>query len=521
MDATSVSISFTEGASSEVRGVSGIKINDTWILTSGLLYTTTSDKDNDALHLIRSLKPAILTCIPVPQKITNVRVSVTSRAAPRAMGTNERSVEDSKISETCGTICAAWRCPLLSDTLDNLFHGWSFDENSEKTDKALLTIFLLVRLHKDEQAEFTSTDILEAEECLTHLLRICQLLETPRRGVDMLIESTPFGNPVFIDSISRGIVSNALGTHDCVMLTDANAVPGCEGGPVYVITTNGSKLLCGMVIASLSWCRGEWVDYTLVARLFPCLMNLLNKHENIENSVSSHADVHSSLTEWLDKSVVLVRCGAEWGSGIILDRPTGTILTCSHVVKEAPERRVRVVFPSSSNGKSSLSISSVWAKLVYRTARGQAYDVAILIVDTQVMDPTLRSLKIADREAENGEPVVSAGYPFFSSTLPTITRGNISRASACMLQTTCCVQSGASGGPIVRATTGELLGMVVCNIITSRTLYPRLNMAVPMAAIKQSIGDYIKTQRVEALSALTNQEAAVCDAWNFHLPSKI
>ncbi|XP_015109446.1 peroxisomal leader peptide-processing protease [Diachasma alloeum] len=519
MESTSVSISFVERSSSEVSGASGIKISDTWVLTSGLFYATSSNKNNDTLHFIRGLKPGILTCIPIPQKNSHVRVSVTSRTGPRTLRTNEASVEDSKISETCGTICGAWRCPLLSDTLENLFHGWSFDEDSKKTDKDLLTIFLLVRLH-DGEAEFTVTETLRsAEQSLSHLLRVCEPLETPARGVHMLIESTPFGNPVFIDSVSRGIVSNVLGAHDCVILTDANAVPGCEGGPVYVRRPNGSRLLCGMVIAPLSWCRGEWVDYTLVARLVPCLMKLLRKHENIENCVTGYGN--TSLTELLDKSVVLVRCGAEWGSGIVLDRDTGTILTCSHVVKEAPERRIRVVLRTNNNRESSSSISGVWATLVYRTPRGQAYDVAVLSVDTQAMDPTLRALEIADGAAEKGETVVSAGFPFFSSTLPTITRGNISRVSTCMLQTTCCVQSGASGGPIVRSTTGELLGMVVCNIITSRTLYPRLNMAVPMAAIKESITDYIKTGCVDVLSALTKQDAAVRDAWNFHLPSKI
>lgn len=31
---------------------------------------------------------------------------------------------------------------------------------------------------------------------------------------------------------------------------------------------------------------------------------------------------------------MLIRCGAEWGSGILLDKKTGTILTCSHVVSQ-------------------------------------------------------------------------------------------------------------------------------------------------------------------------------------------
>lgn len=92
-----------------------------------------------------------------------------------------------------------------------------------------------------------------------------------------------------------------------------------------------------------------------------------------------------------------------------------------------------------------------------------------------------------------GETVIAAGFPFFSSTLPTITRGNISSVSINMIQTTCCVQSGASGGPIVRPSTCELLGIIVCNVITSTTLYPKLNMAIPASIIKGPIDEYINT----------------------------
>lgn len=366
MSPTSVSISFLEGSTNEVAGASGLKIDDTWILTSGLLATGRSGKD-DILDFIRALKPGILTCLPVQ---FNVRVSMMSNLSPKgslrdipseslkdsprdylrdipseslkdsprdylrdisresligsprvsltgstseslrvfpseslidssseylrdssseylrdfprnsskdssidylrdiprnplrdfptesardlptkspkaflrdfpsdspkALKNSSSSIEDYRMSEAYGRVWGAWRCPLLSETLENLFRGWSYSETSKKSNQDLLTIFLLVRLHND--GELTENELREsAETSLSHLLGMCRPLETPGRGVSLLIESTPFGNPVFIDSISRGIVSNVLGTHDCLMLTDANAVPGCEGGPVYVM----------------------------------------------------------------------------------------------------------------------------------------------------------------------------------------------------------------------------------------------------------------------------------------------
>lgn len=37
------------------------------------------------------------------------------------------------------------------------------------------------------------------------------------------------------------------------------------------------RIISGMVIAPLSWCRGEWVDYTFAANLAPCVLNILQK----------------------------------------------------------------------------------------------------------------------------------------------------------------------------------------------------------------------------------------------------
>lgn len=33
------------------------------------------------------------------------------------------------------------------------------------------------------------------------------------------------------------------------------------------------------MIAPLSWCRGEWVDYTFAANLAPCVLDILRKKD--------------------------------------------------------------------------------------------------------------------------------------------------------------------------------------------------------------------------------------------------
>lgn len=100
-----------------------------------------------------------------------------------------------------------------------------------------------------------------------------------------------------------------------------------------------------------------------------------------------------------------------------------------------------------------------------------------------------------------GEPVVSVGFPFFSSIRPTISSGLVSKSMNCMLTTTCCTQSGNSGGPIISRATGEMLGMVVCNAQSTTehhhsaqpVLYPRMSMSVPAAVLREPLQQYLHT----------------------------
>lgn len=105
------------------------------------------------------------------------------------------------------------------------------------------------------------------------------------------------------------------------------------------------------------------------------------------------------------------------------------------------------------------------------------------------LDPTSMSLVFA------GEPVVSVGFPFSSSIRPTISDGVVSKSMDCALLTTCCVQSGTSGGPIVSRATGDMLGMVVCNVLSSddTMLYPRMSLAVPAATLSGPLREYLRT----------------------------
>jgi S1-C subfamily serine protease len=94
---------------------------------------------------------------------------------------------------------------------------------------------------------------------------------------------------------------------------------------------------------------------------------------------------------------------------------------------------------------------------------------------------------------------MAAGFSLFSeddNVLPTVTRGIVTLVShpMAMVQTTCCVQSGASGGALFRST-GHLVGLISCNIMDTSTgaIFPRINMAVPASVLVEPLNDFLRS----------------------------
>lgn len=84
---------------------------------------------------------------------------------------------------------------------------------------------------------------------------------------------------------------------------------------------------------------------------------------------------------------------------------------------------------------------------------------------------------------------------------PTITRGIVNNVNPYGLQTSCCIQSGNSGGAIMRIfkevgseiVSYELLGVIVCNTKdhNNDVSFPNVNMAIPSLIIKKPLEDFI------------------------------
>jgi hypothetical protein len=153
--------------------------------------------------------------------------------------------------DTCGkheefksVLKYAWRSTLVSEAVDTMLSSWvlgstlsdgndSTVETESEVAKNLISVFLILKL----QADNDDSSELNEYNALMNILRAMFEPEEEilRRGQSVFVESTPFGNCYFHNSISEGIVSNVLGPGRCLLLTDASTAIGCEGGPISVV----------------------------------------------------------------------------------------------------------------------------------------------------------------------------------------------------------------------------------------------------------------------------------------------
>ncbi|XP_077206583.1 peroxisomal leader peptide-processing protease isoform X2 [Paroedura picta] len=290
-----------------------------------------------------------------------------------------------------------------------------------------------------------------------------------RQGDPLLACGSPFGAfcpDIFLNTLSRGIVSNLAGEGNALILTDARCLPGTEGGAVFAISAAAAgPQLVGLIVAPLCWKSNEWVGLTLVCAL-DCVL------ESIRNALSEpglfpniplpalppvatdrkRALATDGPLRQMLAAVVLVECGQSWGSGVMVR--SRVVLTCRHVVSGASRVRVRI---RPSSGRALVTRG----KVVFATQDASPYDIALLELEdglSTFVDPVLAS------SFYEGEDVSMVGFGAFGQACgPSVTSGILSAVimaeeKPVMLQATCAVQGGSSGGALFATRSGELLG---------------------------------------------------------------
>lgn len=161
-----------------------------------------------------------------------------------------------------------------------------------------------------------------------------------KKGWPVMACGSAFGSQcsdLFLNTLSKGIVSNLYGEDNVVILTDARCLPGTEGGGLFVEDGRHAYRLVGLIVAPLCWKSSDWIGLTLVCSLSVILRNIHQStigHHGIQKAVGniSSKKLGQLLSERVitHPTVALVESGQFWGSGILYKHRM--VLTCRHVV---------------------------------------------------------------------------------------------------------------------------------------------------------------------------------------------
>lgn len=334
------------------------------------------------------------------------------------------------------------------------------------------------------------------------------------KGDPLFACGSPFGSfcpDLFMNTLSKGILSNVAGEGNPIILTDARCLPGTEGGGVFTIL--GMSLhLVGIIVAPLCWKSNEWVGLTLVCaidHIFASIRSIISENliesQSLKTWLNPRQLVAKSPGKMIAKDgldqqmvaiVVLVECGPFWGSGVMVN--SRLVLTCRHVVNGASSVCVRSQQSPEKGSKG---------KVVFATKLTSPYDVALVELEESIssfVEPVLASSFCTGEDVS----IVSFGA-FGQNCGPSVTSGILSAVitvedTPVMLQTTCAIHSGSSGGAIFAKHSGKLLGIVASNTRDHSigATYPHLNFSIPITVLQPALLDYTYTKNLSGFREL-------------------
>lgn len=342
-----------------------------------------------------------------------------------------------------------------------------------------------------------------------------------QKGCTVMACGSPFGSlcpDLFMGTLSKGIISNLAGKDNTVILTDARCLPGTEGGGLFLSQGDRSYVV-GIIVAPLCWKASEWIGLTLVCSLQEVLKNIQwcmdmqypTWDTSLDYETAAFLDLPPvTLTSVTQKypTVALVDSGQFWGSGVLVSAQL--VLTCRHVVNAKRVVTVKVY--------NSVRFLDVLGDVLFSTKSSSPYDVAVIQLRAHVHEAGNPRISTSFCPGEN---VVVVSFGALGQTCgPSLTSGVLSKAISwgsqlVMLQTTCAVQAGSSGGAVISAHSGELLGLVSSNTrdFAAKVTYPHLNFSVPMSVIQPLLKRFNQTRNAGVFNALDSTEDGVRRVW--------
>ncbi|XP_066205705.1 peroxisomal leader peptide-processing protease isoform X1 [Saccopteryx leptura] len=386
-------------------------------------------------------------------------------------------------------------------------------EDEEEDQLRALGWFALLRVKHGREEE--------ADEC-GPAAAVAPLGAVPK-GAPLLACGTPFGSfcpDIFLNTLSRGVLSNAAGP---LLLTDARCLPGTEGGGVFAVRPGGE--LVALVVAPLCWKAREWVGLTLLCAAAPLLRAARAALGRLSPGAASLAallppevgapwglPLRDSGPPWA-AAAVLVECGTVWGSGVVV--APRLLVTCRHVApRETARVLVRPTTPKSAK---------IWGHVVFATQETSPYDIAVVSLEEELKGV---HMPVPTKHFHEGEAVSVVGFGVFGWACgPSVTSGILSAVvqvddTAVMLQTTCAVHGGSSGGPLFSTCSGDLLGIVASNTRDKNTgaTYPHLNFSIPITVLQPALQQYSQTGDLAGLRELDHTAEPVRVVWRLQRP---
>eukprot|EP00057_Strongylocentrotus_purpuratus_P003081 XP_003725875.1 PREDICTED: peroxisomal leader peptide-processing protease [Strongylocentrotus purpuratus] len=450
----------------------------------------------------------VFSALPHPSKLT------TSSIKDNA--TESFEVHDARV-------VLLWRCASLDDEMKSLMPSadrWELDYGEKKGEIGSSSHLMDGKDVLEDGDEEGRKDngqrnllswfaLLQVDGGL-HVSSGQQLKIVPSTSLRLAQPVTACGTPfatlspsIFYNSLSKGIITKHSG-QDLVM-TDARCMPGTEGGGLFV-TDKKHRYLAAMIISPLCWKSNEWIGLTLACSMTAILDSLqgltsidLSMIRSTYHGYGSHSSHEMCLQNpEVDlkrfQSVVLLRVGTVWGSGVIVNEKEGLILTCRHLVKGASYNQVSVKVSSGSWMKASV---------LHTNPVTSPIDLAILKVEGHQDNASLVSIGM-DTDYQEGSRVYAVGFPLFDpsqSSTPSVTSGVVSKVirinqKPIMTQSTCAINAGASGGALLCAETGNLVGIIASNSRDSESgaSFPHVNFSIPVECFRHAIKQYIITK---------------------------
>ncbi|KAJ4949431.1 hypothetical protein JOQ06_020946 [Pogonophryne albipinna] len=341
------------------------------------------------------------------------------------------------------------------------------------------------------------------------------------KGSPVVACGSPFGSlcvDLFISTLSRGIISNLAGEDNAIILTDARCLPGTEGGGLFAVKGKDNVRLLGLIVSPFGWKANEWIGLTLVCSVHLIFRNIIRcmtvqdplrdvwLHPGEEGVIMSNAAHESKAVTC--PTVCFVESGQVWGSGVVV--APQLVVTCRHVVNG--RSKVTLKFHNRER------VHDVIGDVLFSTKASSPYDLALV----QMRDPSTGAVVPTMAQSYNpGESVVVVGYGGLGWRCgPSLTYGVLSKTISLneqpvMLQTTCAVQAGTSGGAVVRARSGELLGIVSSNTrdLAAKVTYPHLNFSIPVTVFQTVLQNFHETKDLNVFNVLDNSEKEVETVW--------